>query len=218
MRQPHSHSRRIALAAAACATSAVMADMVPISDNSAASTEGVGHFSGSISYTYLGGSSGRLDVTLTNTTDASSGGFITAFMFRTPEAMGAISSSLATWDSNLDNNIPPGTSGVPFPGSWIGGAGLTASWLAGGSPTSGIGVGSTGNWSFNITGANAGLLTAVSFVANTVNTDTYAFIVRFRGLTGEGPDSDKVPARDLPAPGAAALVGLAGLLSRRRRA
>jgi MYXO-CTERM domain-containing protein len=30
-------------------------------------------------------------------------------------------------------------------------------------------------------------------------------------------DSDKVPGRDLPAPGAAALVAMAGVLSRRRR-
>lgn len=209
----------------ACITSACMAlsasaDMVPITDNTAASTEGLGRFTGTVAYTFLGGSSGRLDVSLTNTTDASLGGYITAFMFRTSPSVGTVTSMLSTWDNGLDTNIPASTSGAPWDGtgSWIGGAGLTSSWLAGGSPVNGIAVGQTGNWSFAITSASASMLTAVSFVANTINTDTYAFIVRMRGLTlPDGSDgSDKIPARDLPAPGAVALLGLASLVSRRR--
>ena len=218
---PRTHAHRVdplALVATACLSAAASADMLPIGDNSAYSTEGLGHFSGSIAYTFLGGTTGRLDVSLTNTTSASVGGFITAFMFRVHDEMGPIASSLTASDNNLATDIPAGTSGVPFPGSWIGGAGLTASWLGGGSPTGGIGVGSTGTWSFTITGANASMLTAVSFVKNTVNDDIYSFIVRFRGMEGQagGADSDKVPGLDLPAPGTAALIGLTGAMTRRR--
>jgi MYXO-CTERM domain-containing protein len=45
--------------------------------------------------------------------------------------------------------------------------------------------------------------------------DPYAFVVRFRGMAEGG--SDKVPANQLPAPGAIALLGLTGAVSRRRR-
>jgi hypothetical protein len=213
-------ARTLAVAAAGLLAGAAAADMVPISDASEYSTEGLGHFSGSITYTFLGGTAGRLDVSLTNTTAASVGGYITAFMFRTPAEAGTVTSSLTAWDNNLATSIPPGASGVPFPGSWIGGAGLTASWLAGGSPTAGIAVGSTGTWSFAIAAASASTLTASSFIRDTVNTDIYAFIVRFRGMIEQpgGTDSDKVPGRDLPAPGAAALVGMASLMTRRRTA
>lgn len=221
-RSPTLRNATLASLASAAVALAASADMVPITDNTAASTEGLGRFTGTVAYTFLGGSSGRLDVSLTNTTDASLGGYITAFMFRTQPSAGTVTSMLSTWDNNLDTNIPAGTSGSPWnaTGSWIGGAGLTSSWLAGGSPEDGIGVGQTGNWSFAITSVNASMLTAVSFVANTINTDTYAFIVRMRGMTlPSGADgSDKIPARDLPAPGAAALIGLAGILTRRRTA
>ena len=79
-------------------------------------------------------------------------------------------------------------------------------------------MGQTGHWSFTISGANASMLTSDSFVSGDLVSDPYAFIVRFRGM--EGPDggegSDKVPANQLPAPGAVALLGLAGILTRRR--
>jgi MYXO-CTERM domain-containing protein len=51
-------------------------------------------------------------------------------------------------------------------------------------------------------------------VSGDLISDPYAFVVRFRGMENGG--SDKVPANQLPAPGAAALLGLAGLLVRRR--
>ena len=221
MPHPSPNLRRsaIALAVATCAVSAAMADMVPFTENASLSTSGLGSFSGTLTYTYLGSGNGRLDVAMTNTTRPDIGGFITAFMFRVPESMGAVSSSLATWDNGVNSNIPSGTNAPPFPGTWIGGAGVAPDWLSHGAVHDGIGVGSTGHWSFNISGENASLLSAASFIYDSVNLDPYAFIVRFRGmaLQPDGSDSDKVPGRDVPAPGAAALVGLAGLLSRRRR-
>jgi MYXO-CTERM domain-containing protein len=64
--------------------------------------------------------------------------------------------------------------------------------------------------------ANASALTSDSFVSGGSVTDPYAFIVRFRGMDDGG--SDKVPANQLPSPGAMALLGLSGLMTRRRRA
>lgn len=211
----------------ACLTSACMAlpvsaAVVPITSNSALSTEGLGAFTGTLDYVYAGSGSGTLNVTLTNTTAASIGGYLTAFMFRPPPELGAFTCSLTSSDFAAMTNIPAGTSGSPWngTGTWLGGAGTGGSWLAGGAPSGGVAVGQTGHWSFTISGANASMLTSDSFVSGDLVSDPYAFIVRFRGMDGVdgGEGSDKVPANQLPAPGAVALLGLAGLVSRRRSA
>lgn len=201
----------MACLAAGCVGAATQAAIVNITSNSSLSTENLGSFIGTLNYTFLGGTSGNLDVSLTNTTPASIGGFITAFMFRPPAELGVFTAVLAASDHGSMTDIPSGASGAPFPGVWLGGAGLEGSWLSGGSPNDGVAIGGTGHWSFSITGANANLLTSDSFVS----ADPYAFIVRFRGMNDDG--SDKVPANQLPSPGAMALLGLGGLMSRRRR-
>lgn len=138
------------------------------------------------------------------------GGYLTAFMFRTPESFGGFTSSLVSSTYAGMTDIPTGSGSSPFPGSWLGGAGLGATWLGGGSPNGGVAVGSTGQWVFSITGVMASALDAVDFVDG----DAYAFIVRFSGLTDGG--SDKVPA-GTPAPGAFVLVAMGLAMNRRRR-
>ena len=209
-------SATMACLAAACIGAAAQAAIVPITSNSSLSTENLGTFIGTLNYTFLGGTNGKLDVSLTNTTPVSTGGYITAFMFRPPPELGAFTSVLTASDIASMSNIPAGASGAPFPGNWLGGAGTGGSWLAGGSPTGAVAIGQTGNWSFTITGANASQLTSDSFVSGDKVSDPYAFIVRFRGMNNDG--SDKVPANQLPSPGAVALLGLSGFLSRRRSA
>ena len=198
------------------------AAVVPITSNSALSTDGLGAFTGTLDYVYSGSGSGTLNVTLTNTTAASIGGYLTAFMFRPPPELGAFTCSLTSSNFAAMTNIPAGTSGAPWDGTgtWLGGAGIGGSWLAGGTPSGGVAIGQTGSWSFTISGTNASMLTSDSFVSGDLVSDPYAFIVRFRGMEGvDGREgSDKVPANQLPAPGAAALLGLAGLVSRRRTA
>ena len=206
----------MACLAAACIGAAAQAATVPNTSNSSLSTENLGTFIGTLNYTFLGGTNGKLDVSLTNTTPVSTGGYITAFMFRPPPELGAFTSVLTTSDYAALTNIVAGASGAPFPGTWLGGAGTGGSWLAGGSPTGAVAIGQTGNWSFTITGANASQLTSDSFVSGDKVSDPYAFIVRFRGMNNDG--SDKVPANQLPSPGAVALLGISGFLSRRRRA
>lgn len=208
---------RLATAMVASIVSAAGAAVLPITSNTSLSTEGLGAFNGTLNYTYLGGTNGQLDVTLTNTTPLSIGGFITAFMFRPPSDMGPLTSSLISSSAPAMVNIPAGASGSPFGGTWIGGAGIDGQWLSGGNPAGGVGIGQTGSWSFSIVGTNAGSLTSDSFVSGDDQPDSYAFIVRFRGMTDPRADSDKVPAYELPAPGAAALLGLAGVMTRRRK-
>jgi MYXO-CTERM domain-containing protein len=65
---------------------------------------------------------------------------------------------------------------------------------------------------FSITGAGAGALTSPDFVA--ASGGTFQMVARFRGFEGGG--SDKVPVI-VPAPGAAALLGLGALGAARRR-
>ena len=90
-------SRTVTLSslAAACIASASGAAVVPITSNTALSTEGLGAFTGTLNYTYLGGTSGQLDVTLTNTTDASIGGYI------------GQATSVAFWSHDQSNMIAP---------------------------------------------------------------------------------------------------------------
>lgn len=189
--------------------SSASASFIAIEGNVSLSTEQLTDFTGSLDYQYLGGTSGQLTVTLTNTTDPLIGGFLTAFMFRTPDSLGSFTSTLVSSTYAGMVNIPAGANGSPFPGSWLGGAGINGSWLSGGNPNAGVAVGDTGQWVFSIIGAQASALEAIDFVDG----DEYAFIVRFRGL--DCGDSDKVPATT-PAPGALVL-GAAGLLFGRRR-
>jgi hypothetical protein len=191
------------------------ADIVTMESNTALSTEGLAAFTGSLEYVYLGGDVGTLTVSLTNTTDVSIGGYLTAFMFRAPGEYGSLTSVLTSSTYAGMTNIPAGSNGSPFPGSWIGGAGIGATWLGGGSPNAGVAVGDTGQWVFSITGAMASSLSAAAFVHGGLTDDPYAFIVRFRGLADDC--SDKVPA-STPAPGAImlGLMGMAASRSRRR--
>jgi MYXO-CTERM domain-containing protein len=209
------HTATVASIAAAVAAASAGAAVVPITSNSPLSTEGLGAFTGTLDYVFLGGTTGQLDVTLTNTTPVAIGGYLTAFMFRPPPELGTFVSALTASTFAGMTNIPAGTSGSPFPGPWIGGAGTGGSWLSGGAPGGGIGIGQTGSFSFTITGANASMLSSDSFVSGSAVSDPYAFVVRFRGMAEGG--SDKVPANQLPAPGAIALLGLTGAVSRRRR-
>ena len=101
--------------------------MTSIEGNLALSTEGLADFTGFLDYQFLGGNQGQLTVTLTNTTDPSKGGYLTAFMFRTPDSFGAFTSTLVSSTYAGMTNIPAGSSGSPFPGAWLGGAGLGAS-------------------------------------------------------------------------------------------
>ena len=87
------------LAAAAPA----LADVVHITSYAPASTEGLGAFTGTLSYTPTGETTGTLTISLTNTSEHA-GGRITGFLLRVPDpaAMAALSGPSQTHPLFLD--------------------------------------------------------------------------------------------------------------------
>jgi MYXO-CTERM domain-containing protein len=200
----------IALFAAAGIGSGASASIVFIGADMGASEHSLGDFDGSIQYDFLGGTDGALTVSLTNTSDADNGGFLTGFVFNT----GAFTVTLDLASATHPFLYITPVNGQPY-GSFAHGATLDGNFQGGGSPADGIAVGDTGTFTFDLSSADAGLLEALTFLTGP---NDYNFLVRFRGFEDGG--SDKVPALLIPTPGAVALLGMAGIVgtSRRRRA
>lgn len=174
--------------------------------------------SGSVSYQFdTNTSTGTAVFTMTNTTNASIGGFFTAFVFDIDDSFSNFSvptlnpsdpdfSLIGT--TTLNEFGPFGTT------AFDAGAGIGGQFQGGGSPQDGIGIGQTGTFTFTVTGGDAGSLSAMSFLGD--NGDGIA--LRFRGLTGGG--SDKLLVTVVPLPpavfGAGAMLGM-GMLVRRIR-
>lgn len=195
---------RISVALAAFAALAGVASATPILISGSGAW---GSFSGTLDYTFTGGSSGTLDISLTNTSDPGNTGFITAFAFNVGGTDAAATATLtAASDSDFGGLVGPNAS--PF-GIFDAGASTSSSWTGGGSPSAGIAVGVTETFSFAITAADASLLSSDSFIS----AESVHFVVRFRGF--RNGESDKVPG--VPTPGSLALMGVSALAAGRRR-
>lgn len=202
------------------ASAAHAGSIVEISGGPATGLEGLGSFTGSIEYSTANAFSttGTLVVTLTNTSPAANGGFITGFLFNIG---GSDASASATLQAGATHPFAQctgtGLNGMPFGMPFDAGAALGSSFQGGGSPAGGIGVGQTGVFTFNISAADAGLLTAMDFLNG--GSFDFNFIVRFRGFEDGG--SDKVGAVIVPLPPAVAMglagLGIAGFAARRQR-
>lgn len=206
----------VLLASGLLATTPAQAAIISIESNTSNSTEGLGFYTGTLEYLPA---TGKLKISLTNTTPLATGGRLVALAFNNP---GGITGASFTTDTLFDNLLggPTFSGGVsvsPF-GDWDIGASITSSWLGGGSPNDGIPVGGTGNFEFTFTGAGLNLLTTQSFV-DALDHDEF-FLVRFRGIP-VGAGSDKVPAQvvpELPANllllSVCGIIGCLGLLRR----
>ena len=187
-----------------CASSTASAALV---FSSLPGLEGNGSFTGSMIFTATGATTGTCSVSLTNTSPAANGGFLTAFAFNVVDGvtLGFNSSTQPTWGllSVVDAN--------PYR-IFDYGAGI-GSWLDGGPPFNGMAVGITSVTEFSVS-ATAGVLATLTDSSFFDDSNGYAFAARFRGFANGG--SDKVLGV-VPAPGAIALLALAGLASRRRR-
>jgi len=171
-------------------------------------------------------------VTLMNTSDPLNGGFITAFAFNLPIDSAADAELVAPplplvtdtdfvlmFGDNSINAAPLGSFDIGATTDTFGAP--PPSWLGGGDPSLGIGVGATASFAFHLIGAeNAGLsaevlLSELSFMQD--GSDGYPFAVRFRGFEDDG--SDKVVGGVVPEPGTLLLLGggLTALAMRRRR-
>jgi MYXO-CTERM domain-containing protein len=166
-----------------------------------AGIEGLGAYTGTITYD----TAGLLEIMLENTSPAANGGYITGFVF---DVDADVDLSLSLTPDPAPFQFVQNESGSPF-GTFDFGAALGGNFLGGGNPTGGIAVGDSRMFVFNVSGSDAGLITASDFVDS-------GFLVRFRGFEDGG--SDKVPGTVVPTP-AAALAGIAmlGMLGLRRR-
>lgn len=175
------------------------------------STEGLGSFRAEVSYWYSGGTSATVEVALSNNTDPSLGGYITALALNPNGTAGGLSFVSST--SMAFTNIMSPISAPPF-GSFAAGAGTGGDFLGSGDPSAGIAVGSFEVFTFTLTGSASAL--AALDAETVLSQNGNQMIVRFRG--GAADDwSDKVVGCALPAPGALALLGAVGLVPKRRR-
>ena len=175
------------------------------------STEHIASFHGLLTYAYAGGSAASISIQVDNTTALALGGYITAIAINPEPGFGGVSFVSCT-NANFGGLSAP-VNAAPW-GDFAAGASLGSSWTGSGAPQGGIAAGSGALFVFSLAGSAAylGALTA----EDVLDRDGYALAVRFRG--GAGNDwSDKVLGCALPAPGAASLLGVAGMLQARRR-
>ena len=177
--------------------------------------EGLGAFTGSMTWTYLGGGAGTLGISLTNTSPSANGGFLTGFAFNTVNGVGVTLTSGRAGFAGMTNVAASPFENFDF------GAALGGSWIGGGSPTPGIGVGVTDSFVFGVSGSSS-LLASLTDLSFFDMSGGDGFAARFRGFAGGG--SDKVtatptPPQVVPLPQTLALAtgGLLGLLLLRRR-
>jgi hypothetical protein len=215
------------------------ADFIPDSTayiQGTAGTSGPGYFTGSIAVDVTSTTSAVIQVSLTNTSPISNGGYITGFAFNDPNSstrgnIGTVTSFTQSYspagappannmvligDPTFNNTI----SGSPY-GSFDIGAAVGGDLLGGGAPQPGVEVGQTGVFTFTVNGTNLNKLTAQN-ILDSLSTSGAAMMVRFRGfnngmsdkvIAGEicypPPPPPSPPPSSVPAPGGL-LLGLIG--------
>ena len=216
------------------ATASAVADSVPFI-NGEGNNGAIGSFEGEISYQSefdndLGEFVGILSIEITNTSDPGNGGFITALAFNIPRfsdpnPTGELLNStdpdfhlISELDGNTDTNAPPLGNGYDI------GASVTDSWLGGGDPSKGIGVGDTATMTFRIRSDDVQSMSAMDFLTfdrspwDDERTWHHNFVVRMRGFNDGRSDKLNGQPVPVPAPVALGLAGLAGVVVMRRRA
>jgi len=188
----------------------------------------VGAFSGEISYQSefdndLGDFVGILSIEITNESEPSNGGYITALAFNVPRFTDNSPGGELISTTDPDFDFLSGVDAQPFGTDYDLGVASTNGWQGGGSPTSGISVGQSATFVFRIFSDDVQSMSAMDFLTfNRSSWDDrrdwdHNLVVRMRGFN-DG-DSDKLQGEPipLPAPFAIGLAGLVGVALMRRR-
>ncbi len=203
---------RIAMTSVLAAIALSSSAFATLNFHSIPSATGLGAFTGSMTWTYLGGGNGSLGITMTNTSPRTSG-YLTGLAFNTVSGVTLSLSSGRTGFSGMTN-----VQASPFENLDFGTA-LGGNWLGGGNPSAGIGVGVTDSFVFGVSGSSS-LLASLTDSSFFDTASLPGFAARFRGFAGGG--SDKVGGTTtniVPLPHTLALAcgGLVGLGFLRRR-
>jgi MYXO-CTERM domain-containing protein len=169
-------------------------------------------FQGTVQWSYTSGSAATVTLSLTNTSSVTSN--LVAFV------MGRADSSMTFSQVSAPTNFAQikgkDLKATPF-GDFDWGSASTGSFNGSGN-TMGLAKGQSGTWVFSVSGTSAALAgVSTPAVFNGVN--DWDFVVHIKGMTsGTTTVSEKLTSTfGVPAPGVAALLGLAALATRRRR-
>jgi hypothetical protein len=207
---------------AACSGGKASATMISLLGNNG--VEGLGSFTGNLSYTPIDAHTATLTISLTNTSPAANGGYLTALVFNNPgnDITGvSLATTAAAFQVLGAPSFKNSISASPYANFDIG-ASTGQGFLGGSGPKTGLAPGQSATFTFNLTGNLLSELTTLSFT-HELSADGQFLLARFRGFDNGG--SDKVPgfaatqATHAPIPSTLILVGsaLAGLMIRRYR-
>ncbi len=205
-------------------TGVAQADFINFDESNFFSFENTGAaFSGTWTYTFIGGTSGTLQLVLSNDNSLTLAGAITAIAFNNPDGvtLGGFSYTQTGGDVEafaLDGAIPrPGSVGHFNSVYSVDGLMFTGA----GSGMEGIEVGEEATFSWTVTSASASGLSVSNFLDFDLNDPDnpggqFAMALKFKGL---GPEdlSDTFVLIPLPAALPMGLVGLAGVAALRYR-
>jgi hypothetical protein len=184
-----------------------------------------GSYEAEITYAFLDDLQAILTVELTNTSNHPSTGFITALAFNNPndQITGVVVNSTNDNFSLIGQaDFRDGIAVSPYGSFDIGASiagGTKDQWLGGKNPALGIGIGSTGIFTFTLSGTGLSALDEQSFLDTLSFPDqnkSASFAVRFRGNDN---DMDTNPGPPVPLPPSVMLLGagLLGLISLRKK-
>lgn len=154
--------------------------------SSGVSTSSLGNFEAELNW-----DDSQLNISLTNTSNPSNGGFITGFLINLPSGA---SFNVGWTDTGLQflSSADGPYNGAPYGGFDVGYA-AGGNYLGGGNPSVGIGVGDIGHFTLSDWQTTDGMS-----IADMIDDLDNNFIVRFRGFNNGG--SDKVVGSFPPPP------------------